>query len=83
MEKECAKVGLCLNLKKTKTFIFNISVDEPLKTFSHVALEKVEELRSCWHIMDVSHCAMGWCVVCDCDISWSYSLTFSSNWDPG
>ena len=83
VEKECAKVQLRLNPKKTKTLTFNISVDEPLKTFSHVALKKVEEFRNCWYIMHVSRCVMGWCVVCDCDISWSYSLTFSSNWDPG
>ena len=54
MEKECAKVGLRLNPKKTKTLTFNISVDEPLKTFSHVALKKVEKLKKTVGILCMS-----------------------------
>ena len=31
----------------------------------------------CWFSVALPHGAVGWSAVCDCGISWSYSLTFS------
>ena len=47
--------------------------------FNHLAGEAIASLllMTCDHYYFVSppHSAMGWSPACDCDISWSYSLT--------
>ena len=44
VEKECTKVGLRLNTKKTEYLSFNLP-DEPLNTIGNVELRKVEDFK--------------------------------------
>ena len=38
-------------------------------------------LQYCICSVAIPHGAVGWSVVCDCGIFWSYSLTFCHNWN--
>ena len=60
------------------SFLFcnNLEEEEKPGCFAIIVLQMY-----CYHKCSVAvpHGAVGWSAVCDCGISWSYSLTFGRN----